>query len=48
MTQRNMDYLRSKGKKIQVWTLTTVEGIEQMKEMKVDVIQSDLIKNVLF
>ncbi len=48
MTQRNMDYLRSKGKKIQVWTLTTVEGIEQMKAMKVDVIQSDLIKNVLF
>lgn len=46
MTEQNMKYLRSKGLKIQVWTLHTLESIEQMKNLKPDVIQTDIIKEI--
>ncbi len=45
-TRRNILYLKSKGKKIQVWTIRTKEEIDLLKSLNVDVIQSDLIVNV--
>lgn len=46
MTERNMKCLRSKGLKIQVWTLNTIESIEQISKLKPDVIQTDIIKEI--
>jgi glycerophosphoryl diester phosphodiesterase len=46
MTEQNMRYLRSKGLKIQVWTLHTLESIEYIERLKPDVIQTDVIKEI--
>lgn len=46
MTEQNMKYLRSKGLKIQVWTLNTIESIEHIRALKPDVIQTDIIKEI--
>lgn len=48
MTEQNMKYLRSKGLKIQVWTLNTLENIEQIKTLKPDIIQTDIIKEISY
>lgn len=46
MTEQNMHYLRSKGLKIQVWTLNTLESINDISSLKPDVIQTDVIKEI--
>jgi len=46
LTEQNINYLRSKGLKIQVWTLHTIESIEQIKNFNPDVIQTDIIKEI--
>lgn len=48
MTEQNMKYLRSKGLKIQVWTLRTLESIEQISTLKPDIIQTDIIKEISY
>ncbi|NSW44801.1 MAG: glycerophosphodiester phosphodiesterase [Bacteroidales bacterium] len=46
LTEQNIKYLHSKGLKIQVWTLHSIESIEQIKNLYPDVIQTDIIKEI--